>query len=282
MKAITFFILAYSLSAFGLEVELKNLEKSFTYVKAGEAFYMGSRNHELGHIDNERRRKVKISKDFEVLKTEVTQKLYFDVMKENPSRFSEKKYCPQSFQSIYSHKTKSRVEMCPQYPVETMSFSDISKFIKKLSALTSRKYALPTEAQWEYFARAGSKGVFYFGKSIFKLRDHSIFIQTSSSASSPVFGRTRKHGLLRSKVNGMNKLGLVDIYGNVWEWCKDWYSDHPEGGIDPQGPKSGTRKVLRGGSFGNLWEHNRSTARHSFEPDKPNMFTGFRIIREVK
>ncbi len=269
-------------STFALNVELSTLNQAFSYVKAKQVFYMGSKEHEHGYFENEKRRKVKLSKDFEVLKTEVTQKLYFDVMKENPSKFSEKKYCPNSFISLYSKKKNKKMGLCPQHPVETVSFSQVQDFIKKLSHLTSKKYKLPTEAQWEYFTRAGSKGVFYYGNSLFSLRKHAIYIQTSLSSVEPIWGHTRKHGLLRSQTKGKNQLGLVDVYGNVWEWCSDWYEDFPKGGLDPQGPKNGTRKIIRGGSFGNIWEHNRSTTRYSFEPDKPNSYTGFRIIREMK
>lgn len=69
------------------------------------------------------------------------------------------------------------------------------------------------------------------------------------------------------------------MYGNVWEWCLDWYAERAEGHIDPQGPLEGTRKVIRGGSFGNVWQWLRSAARYSYPPSKPNEYVGFRLIR---
>jgi formylglycine-generating enzyme required for sulfatase activity len=124
-------------------------------------------------------------------------------------------------------------------PVENVSWNDAQEFCKKLSALTGKKYVLPTEAQWEYAARGGnkSKGYTYSGSN----NIDEVAKYGSSSGG---------HSNVKSKKP--NELGIYDMSGNVWEWCSDWYnysyySSSPQ--TNPQGPSSGSRRVLRGGSW---------------------------------
>lgn len=151
------------------------------------------------------------------------------------------------------------------YPVEDVSWDDIQTFLTKLNELTGKKYALPTEAQWEYAARGGvkSKGYKYSGSNI--IGDVAWYYYNSSSTY-PVGTKQP------------NELGLYDMSGNVWEWCSDWYSFYSsESQSNPTGPSMGSIRVIRGGSWGNYAWRCRVPYRGNSLPD--DRFTcGFRVV----
>jgi formylglycine-generating enzyme required for sulfatase activity len=156
---------------------------------------------------------VKISKPFYIGKHEVTQQQWEKVMGKNPS-----------------HHRGPGTE---RNPVDSVTWQDAQTFIRKLNALErTTAYRLPTEAEWEYAARAGRTGerIPDLGKS--------VWLQSSSG------GRTHPVG-----EQPANAFGLFDTYGNVWEWCQDWYAteSNREPAIDPRGPASGKMHVLKGG-----------------------------------
>ena len=128
-------------------------------------------------------------------------------------------------------------------PVVQVCWDDATAFCKWLSQREGVHYRLPTEAEWEYACRAGSQSVWSFGDDPDALCDYAWFKRNAGSTTQPV-GRKRP-----------NPFGLYDMYGNVWEWCKDRYTpsyadDH---GIDPKGPsEEKPERVLRGGSWGSL------------------------------
>ncbi len=153
--------------------------------------------------------------------TEVTQELWEAVMGSNPSHFKGDKN-----------------------PVEMVSHNDCELFIYKLNTLLAaqlpagRKFRLPTEAQWEFAARGGnkSKGYKYSGSN--NIDEVAWYEGNSGLKTHPV------------KQMQPNELGLYDMSGNVWEWCSDWcdnYSSVPQ--INPEGPSSGSYRVVRGGSW---------------------------------
>jgi formylglycine-generating enzyme required for sulfatase activity len=187
--------------------------EQFALILAG-TFQMGSTN---GNSDERPVHTVNITKAFYMQKTEVTQGQWRAVMGTNPSWFSD---CG---------------DTCP---VEQVSWNDIQGFLTALNAMDPGKnYRLPTEAEWEYAARAGTTGD-YGGTGV--LDQMGWYSDNSGSQTHPVAQKQPNHW------------GLYDMHGNVWEWVQDWYSAtyysvSPTN--DPQGPATGTSRVLRGGSW---------------------------------
>ena len=129
------------------------------------------------------------------------------------------------------------------HPVGHFSWEDGVEFCRTLSSLpeeraAERVYRLPTEAEWEYACRAGSKSEFSFGEDTSVVGDYAWFHDNSGDQPHPV-GQKKP-----------NAWGLYDMHGNVWEWCHDWFGEYDSGtGIDPRGPSTGVYRVNRGGSF---------------------------------
>jgi formylglycine-generating enzyme required for sulfatase activity len=140
-------------------------------------------------------------------------------------------------------------------------------------------YRLPTEAEWEYAARAGTKSAYSFGDDPAKLGEHAWFMGNSDDKTHPV----------REKLQ--NPWGLHDMHGNVWEWVWDWYDDEYDGFVtrNPRGPQNGAYRVLRGGSFRSMPVRLRSAERselwwlhlhrYGFGPSDPSVDIGFRCAR---
>ncbi len=159
------------------------------------------------------RHEVTISKPFYMGVTEVTQAQYEAVMGTNPSKFKG-----------------------ATNPVEMVAWNDATDFCKKLSAKTRRAVRLPTEAEWEYACRAGTQTAFSFGDDPSALGEYAWYENNSKKMPHPV-GQKKP-----------NAWGLYDMYGNVWEWCADWFGDYPKGpATDPSGPASGKLRAVRGG-----------------------------------
>ena len=134
-------------------------------------------------------------------------------------------------------------------PVECVSWNDIQAFISKLNFQTGKQYRLPTEAEWEFAARGGSSNSDYRYSGSNTIDDIAWYWDNSSS-------RTHAVG-----TKYPNELGIYDMSGNVWEWCNDWWGDYSsDAQTNPQGPSSGSYRVLRGGS----WFYNTTDARVSY------------------
>jgi formylglycine-generating enzyme required for sulfatase activity len=152
-------------------------------------------------------------------------------------------------------------------PVGNVSWNDAEMFISRLAAKDpAAHFRLPTNAQWEYAARAGTSGRYSFGESFSDLE---------------LYGNCRKAGHLTPVGHFLaNPWGLYDMYGNVSEWVGDWAGTLPdEPTRDPAGPATGTEKIRRGGSFTYSSRCN-STFQVNSKPDRHNEDTGFRIVRD--
>jgi formylglycine-generating enzyme required for sulfatase activity len=247
-------------------------------------FQMGSPIEEPGADDDEAQHQVTISKDYYLGVTEVTQGQYEKVMGTNPSYFQKR----------VIHKSDSSM-----YPVEQVSWEDAVEFCKKLSDLPEEKaagrvYRLPSEAQWEYACRAGSKTAYSFGDNGRDLGNYAWFGNNSGSKeldSAALWARLKDnpqeyldtllsagcatHPVGEKKANAW---GLYDMNGNVWEWCSDWYGDYPNGAVsDPVGPREGSLRVPRGGGWRYEAARCRSASRGGFYPSGRPDCIGFRV-----
>ena len=139
------------------------------------------------------------------------------------------------------------------FPVEKVSWDDAVEFCKKLSAKEGQTYRLPTEAEWEYACRAGSKTRYCFGDDESLLGEYAWFGEQRSEGGTHPVGEKKP-----------NAWGLYDMHGNVWEWCQDWYDEDyyaksPKD--DPTGPATGSYRVDRGGGWSSLAWSCRSSYR---------------------
>jgi formylglycine-generating enzyme required for sulfatase activity len=165
-------------------------------------------------------------------------------------------------------------------PVVNVSWSDIQNFINRLNEKTGKKYRLPTEAEWEYAARSGGKNEKWAGTSNeLEVGDYTWYDKNSGSKTHPV-GQKKPNGL-----------GIYDMSGNVWEWLNDWYDENyyknsPKD--NPNGPSSGTPRVLRGGSWDNDASDTRIANRYGLVPGgsigrgRGFSSSGFRLAFPVK
>ena len=222
-------------------------------------FMMGSPDSEnefyQDEFQDELQHEVTITRDFYLGVFPVTQSQYKTLISKNPSYFQGAKVDMQN----------------ADLPVEKVSWDEAIEFCKKLSDLPEEKkadrvYRLPTEAQWEYACRAGSKTAYSFGESSQSLGDYAWFDENSKRQTHPV-------GLKKP-----NAWGLYDMHGNVGEWCSDRYGKYPKGSvIDPTGPKEGSGRVLRGGSWDGGDADCRSAFRDGDFPSGRDRSSGFRV-----
>ena len=227
---------------------------TFRLIPAG-TFVMGSPSGELGQGDDETQYTVTISEPFYMQTTEVTQGQWKAVMDNNPSDF----------------------DSCGlNCPVEKMSWEDAQTFIATLNAMGEGSYTLPTEAQWEYAARAGSNKAFANGDISDTTTDSNLDVMgwyDSNSGSTP-------HAVAQKKPNAW---GLFDMHGNVHEWCNDWYGTYPDISVtDPGGSSSGSYRVLRGGSWYNNARYCRSARRSYSSPGDRVNTIGLRLSRTLE
>ncbi|MBU6401115.1 MAG: formylglycine-generating enzyme family protein [Verrucomicrobia bacterium] len=198
-------------------------------------------------------RRVRINRPFLMGKYEVTQKQWRDTMGDNPSVFQG-----------------------DDRPVDSVSWEDVQRFLKKLNAKGNAKYRLPTEAEWEYCCRAGGTNLYGLGAAATPIRADNLqdyaWLQTDSSHHTHPVGGKRA-----------NAWGLHDMLGNVWEWCQDWYdagfyAKAPI--VDPVNSTPAVERVMRGGS----WFLGTAQVRPGFRSGNPpvtrSQYIGFRLARD--
>ena len=254
---ILFVLLGLSLSAHG--------DAKFEMIPFGPGtFTMGS--------SREGKVQVSVTKAFEMGKYEVTQQQWFDVIGENPSHFKTSEYCD-------NHTVVNGVEMCPDHPVENISWNDTEVFFRKLNErdgntgcrVNSRAkgcWRLPTEAEWEYATRARTTTQYSFGGNRRYLGEYGWYDKNSG-------GQTHAVGMKKP-----NPKGLYDVHGNVREWTMDMYAKQLIGGKDPLQEKGEGTYVIRGGSFLSKPKELRSASRYSYWFGW-NRDIGFRPVRSL-
>jgi formylglycine-generating enzyme len=231
------------------------LGAKFVLVPSG-TFTMGSPTREPGRDGDETQHQVVISHSFYMQTTEVTQGQWKRVMGSNPSFFPN---CGNN---------------CP---VESVSWNDVQEFISKLSSMEgTNKYRLPTEAEWEYAARAGTQTPFNTGACLSS--DQANYDGHYPLAGCPK-GEYRNTTISVASFSA-NSWGLFDMHGNVWEWCQDWKGSYPNDKVtDPAGQSSGSRRVNRGGSWRSFAKNARTASRGSHSPSYKINRLGFRLLR---
>ena len=241
------------------------------WIPAG-AVLMGSPQGEEHREDNEYQHRVRITKPFYLGADEVTQAEYERVMGKNPSWFSANGDGSEQVQGMDTSR----------FPVEQVSWAEAVEFCRKLSSLpegqrAGRVYRLPTEAEWEYACRAGTRSVFHFGDSLSSTQANFDGDSPYGGASEgPDLGRPRPVGSY--KPNGW---GLYDMHGNVYEWCRDWYDAeyYKNSPVDdPVGPSSEAfSRVCRGGCWSFDAGYCRSSNRDGVSPSYRDNPLGFRV-----
>ena len=221
---------------------------------------MGSPEKEPGRHNNEDRVEVAIS-PLSIMDAPVTQRQWYAVTGENPSFFKQRRYC------MDGHVVMGGVELCPEHPVEMVSWEDIQKFIERLKSELGIRYRLPTEAEWEYAARAGTVTAYSFGDNPAGLKEYAVYMDPQN--------QTRK---VRSK--SANSWGLYDVHGNVWEWTEDVYVEKLAGGIGPLENTVECRTIRGGGWFG-YSDYLRSSARCNEPQNYSSKLLGFRLARSL-
>jgi sulfatase modifying factor 1 len=232
---------------------------AFKQIPAG-TFTMGSPATETDRQDIETQHPVTISKAFYIQTTEVTQGQWKAVMGTEP------------------WKGKSFVKEGPNYAASYVSWDDAVAFCKKLSEAEDKTYRLPTEAEWEYACRAGTETAWSFGDDEKALGDYAWYRENAWDIDEKYAHQV--------ELKKPNAFGLYDMYGNVYEWChdyfeEDYYKQSPE--QDPRGPVSGSSRVLRGGSWDWLFyaRFTRSAGRGRGGAGLRLNYFGFRLVREL-
>ncbi|RDH82291.1 MAG: hypothetical protein DIZ80_08300 [endosymbiont of Galathealinum brachiosum] len=255
----------FQANAVALETRVNQWGMTFVKIPAG-SFYMGlddfasalmevpePKENELK--DELPRHNIKISDDFYMAQTEVTQQQWLSVMENRPG--------PEKFWNQDNWKN---------LPVVSVNWFMAERFVEEINKLDKQyRYRLPSEVEWEYVARAGSNEL--RPVSIDVLEDYAWFIHNSGDVQQPVASRKP------------NAYGVYDMLGNVWEWVDDWYA--PDAyekytARNSKGPDTGLSKVRRGGSYHCPVHLIRPGYRAANKPGVAYEVTGFRLIAETR
>lgn len=225
----------------------------------GGTFTMGATPEQKKPYDNEKPcHKVSLS-SYYIGETEVTEALWQAVMESNPS-----------YKGFSAN------------PKTLVSWNDCQVFIRKLNEMTGGNFRLPTEAEWEFAARGGreSKGYQYSGGNDAKdVAVHYVKPKTKKEKIAAWYGATGAKDVAQKKEN---ELGIYDMSGNVWEMCSDWKGDYSESKqTNPSGPKEGTFRVIRGGSWNVTDDICRVSIRNGINPNQHDTDIGFRLAFSV-
>ena len=227
---------------------------SFNMVRVEKGgFWMGAQHMDTAEFNYDRNslidevpvHHVTIRDDFYIGQTEVTQKLWKEVMGYNPSRYK-----------------------CPKRPVTNVNYYEVQEFLRRIDSITGMQFRLPTEEEWEYAARGGknSRGYVYSGgKDVDRVAWHN--------------GNARKTKKVKKRT--ANELGIYDMSGNVWEWCSTKYRFYDAERNAKLG-KDGEMYCIRGGAWQLPKTMARVSWRGKRLPDLKNSFGGFRLALDAR
>ena len=223
--------------------EVKGVEQRMRWIPPGR-FLMGSPEDEMGRVEREGPQHwVVLTEGYWLAETPCLQELWRVVMGRNPSRF-----------------------FGPEYPVERVSWEDCQHFINRLNfEYRDLELALPSEAEWEYACRAGTRTATWSGVPL----DELAWFGGNSGFKTAISG-----------TKPANPWGLYDLLGNVYEWCWDLYSSYTENPVvDPEGATDGSFRVIRGGSWDSFAREVRAAYRYGYSPGNRFDDVGFRLSR---
>lgn len=269
----------------GWTADHKTTKMVLRFVPSG-TFTMGSPFEELGRVTNEAPHQVTLTRGFYVGLFEVTQAQWYRVMGTWPAYFSNPA-CRDArpVENISYHMIRGS-NAGSGWPAS--ADVDADSFLGRLRARTGLTFDLPTEAQWEYAARAGTLTALNSGKNLTSTTSCPNVAEVaryyynhpggySASSGADLNGGTAAVGTYQP-----NAWGLYDLHGNVREWCRDWYALYTGDATDPTGPGSGTYRVIRGGAWLDTAFHCRSADRIGYfnegGPGDNFYHHGFRVI----
>jgi formylglycine-generating enzyme required for sulfatase activity len=262
LRAVLFLILFCPFLAHPGAAEEKitnSLGMTFVRIEAG-TFQMGSPPDERFRNKSEKLHEVRIERPFYLQTTEVTRSQWWSVM--------GKKW-------LFPRKGPGSL------PVTEVSWHNCRSFIRKLNKMEPGTYRLPTEAEWEYACRAGTRTAYSWGDTIDCSRAMFANSRLKADRCIPV---VRSRGLSPNEPAPVrsyppNPWGLYDMHGNVWEWCRDCFSGYPA----PENPgrPECSRRVRRGGSWYSNAHNLRSANRAYAHPAAKFKTTGFRLVQEA-
>ena len=254
------------------------LKMRFCWCPKG-TFRMGSPADEPDRQPNEGPVNVTLSQGFWMGKFEVTQDEWRRVM-----GTSLKEKMRERFDDLGPLVPVPMGGEGPNYPMYLIDHLEAETFCIKLTETERRagrlpsgwSYRLPTEAQWEYACRAGTTSATAFGNSLSSEQANFNGDEPyNGAAKGPFLEKTTPVGHYKRA----NAWGLLDMHGNVMEWCRDGYTDQLPGGVDPLGPPAATERVVRGGCWFFLGWACRSAAREKTVPSNNDLVLGFRVAR---
>jgi formylglycine-generating enzyme required for sulfatase activity len=261
------FAVIFSVAVFGQENEknltftAKNINFEMVFVEGG-TFTMGCTSEQNFCFGDEKAVHTVELKDYYIGKYQVTQKIWHEVMGRSIRL------------QLYMINGKTLNGEGNDFPVYYVNYAECEEFCSQLNKLFSKqlpkgyKFCLPTEAQWEYAARGGNQSRSYCYSGSTNIDEIGWYADNSGST-------THKIGMRKP-----NELGIFDMSGNVFEWCRDWYNDlyyFNSPSINPTGPDTGRGRVLRGGSWICKLEYCRVSFRHCTSPSNRSFDVGVRL-----
>lgn len=192
----------------------------------------------------------------------------------NSLSFGKYEITQQQWKTIMG-QTRSRHENCNECPVESVSWTDVDSFVRKINRISGKQFRLPTEAEWEYVTQkvVGEKMKDFisdpdkYNRQWASVLENTAWHTGNSKRSTQPVGKKK------------DLFELHDLFGNVAEWCADYYQ--PSKTDDPQGPATGTRKVIKGGSYQDDEEKFGAGKRDSEDPNSSRRTVGFRLVMDA-